>query len=83
MRVAKLPYSEDLLIASGRSPEDFEQELRTLLAAKLFELRRLSIGKAAELAGLAKLRFMEELARLQIPVINLSDDQIADELRNP
>ena len=83
MRVAKVPYSEDLLLASGRSPADFEQEIRTLVAAKLFELRRLSIGKAAELAGLTKLRFMEELARLEIAVINLSEDQIADELRDP
>ena len=83
MRVATVPYSEDILLASGRSPAEFEQELRTLVAAKLFELRRLSIGKAAELAGLPKLRFMEELAHLEIPVINLSDEQIADELRDP
>ena len=46
-------------------------------------MRRISIGKAAELAGLTKRRFMDELGRLAIPVINLADDQIADELRDP
>lgn len=83
MHVAQVPYSDDLLIASGRSPAEFEQEIRVLAAAKLFEMRRISLGKAAELAGLKKHRFVEELERLAIPVINLADDQIADELRDP
>lgn len=83
MHVARVPYSDDLLIASGRSAEEFEREIRVLVAAKLFELRRLSIGKAAEIAGMTKLRFGEELSRLGIPIINLADDQIADELRDP
>ena len=54
--------------------------MRFLLAAKLFELRPLSLGKASELAGLPRLRFMDELGRRQIPVINLAEDQISDEL---
>lgn len=56
--------------------------MRLLLAVKLFELQCLSLGKAAELAGLPKLRFLDELGRREIPVVNLEDDQIADELRD-
>ena len=54
--------------------------MRFLLAVKLFELHRLSIGKAAEFCGMGKVRFLFELGRLQVPAINLDDDQIADEL---
>lgn len=82
MRTLEIPYSEDLLIASGQEPQELEQELRFLLASKLFELRRLSLGKASELAGIPRLQFMDELGRRQIPVINLAEDQIADELRD-
>ena len=82
MHVLNIPYSEDLLIATGQSPKALEQEMRFLLAVKLFELHRLSLGKAAEFCEMSKLRFMFELGRLQIPVINLDDDQIADELRD-
>ncbi len=82
MPVLEVPYSEDLLIASGQEPQELEHELRFLLAAKLFELRRLSLGKASELADMVKLRFMDELGRRQIPVINLTEDQILDELRD-
>ncbi|MFM8332462.1 MAG: UPF0175 family protein [Candidatus Methylumidiphilus sp.] len=57
-----------------------DAESRFLLAVKLFELHRLSIGKAAEFCGMGKVRFLFELGRLQVPAINLDDDQIADEL---
>ena len=80
MKAVTIPYSEDLLISSGRTPAEFERELRLLLAIKLFELHRLSIGKAAEMSGLTKLAFMEELTRLNVAVINLDDDQIDNEL---
>ena len=55
---------------------------RVSVLAKLFELRRLSLGKAAALCRMPKLKFMYELGKLQIPVINLDGDQIADELRD-
>jgi predicted HTH domain antitoxin len=82
MQLLTIPYSNDLLVATGLSVEALEREFKFLLAVKLFELRRLSLGKAAELAGLSKLRFMDELGLLQVPVINLADDQIEDELRD-
>jgi len=77
-----ISYPDDLLITSGKSPQDLEAERVFLLAVKLFELRRLSLGKAAEFCHVNKIQFMFELGRMKIPVINLDDDQIADELRD-
>ena len=82
MPTLSLPYPDDLLITSGKSPQALEAELAFLLAAKLFELRRLPLGKAASLCDMNKIQFMYELGRLKIPVINLDDDQIAEELRD-
>ncbi len=82
MQTLSIPYSDDLLVSTGQSKEGLEKELRFLLAVKLFELKRLSLGKAAQLCGMHKLSFMEEMGRMGIPVINLDDDQILDELRN-
>ncbi len=82
MHTLSLSYPDDLLITSGKSPQALEAELAFLLAVKLFELRRLSLGKAAVFCRMKKLQFMYELGQLQIPVINLDDDQIADELRD-
>ena len=82
MQTLKIPYSEEMLVATGSTPEQLEREFRLLLAVKLFEIGRLSLGKASEIAGLPKLRFMDDLGRLGVPIINLEADQIADELRD-
>ncbi len=82
MHILSVEYPDDLLVTSGKSPPALEAELAFLLAVKLFELRRFSLGKAAAFCKMNKLKFMYELGRLQIPVINLDDDQIADELRD-
>ena len=79
MRALTIPYPDDLLIALGQSPEGLEKELRFWLAVKLFELGRLSTGKAAEIAGLPRVHFMMELGRHGIPVLSLDPDQIEDE----
>jgi predicted HTH domain antitoxin len=81
MHNLSISYPDDLLITSGKTPQAMEAEMCFLLAVKLFELHRLSLGKAASFCGMEKLQFMFELGRLKIPVINLDDDQIADELR--
>lgn len=76
-----IQYPDDLLMASGKPRRVVANELRMLLAVKLFELGQLSLGKAAELAGIGKVHFLDELGRMRIPVINLDDAEIQEELR--
>jgi predicted HTH domain antitoxin len=82
MHTIPVPHFEDLMLASGRSVEELERELRLLLAIKLFELKRVSVGRAAEIAGIGKIAFMDELARVSVPVIDFSEEQIEHELRD-
>ncbi len=51
MKVLTIPYSEYLLVATGLFAKALEQELRFWLAVKLFELRRLSLGKPQSFVG--------------------------------
>ena len=82
MHTLSIPHFEDLVIASGRSADEIERELRLLLAVKLFEVKRVSIGRAAEIAGIGKLAFMDELGRLGVPVIAFGVDQVEHEFRD-
>ena len=82
MHQLSMSYPDDLLVTSEKSPYALEEEMKFLLAVKLFELHRLSLGKAAEFCNMDKVHFMFELGRMKIPVMNLDDDQIADELKN-
>jgi hypothetical protein len=48
------------------SDAEFAGELQFLAAAKLYELGRLSSGKAAELAGMQRVEFLRSLCRRSI-----------------
>lgn len=82
MPVLRIPYDEELLVATGQSSEELEPELRFLLAAKLYELGRVSAGQAGKLAGMPRLRFLDELGRRGFTVVNLDEQAIEDELRD-
>ena len=53
-----------------------EQEIRRFLAAKLYESGRLSLGQAAELAGLSKVAFSEILGDYNVSLINYPPSEI-------
>lgn len=59
---------------------EFSAEAKLLLAAKLYELGRLTAGMAAELAGLDRITFLSVLARYDVAAINLRDEEVAREL---
>ena len=57
-----------------------KDEAQTLLAVKLYETERVSLGQAAKLAGYSKRAFMEILGRQGVPVFNYSPDDLREEL---
>ena len=61
-------------------PSDLsEDEAKLLLAIKLYELGKVSLGQAAKLAGFSKRTFMEMLGRYQVPVFNYSPEELREE----
>ena len=57
-----------------------EEEARTFLAIKLYEIERLSLGQAAKLAGYSKRAFIEILGKHKIPIFNYSPEDLREEL---
>ncbi len=76
-----IEYPDDLLIALGETVEQFEQEAKFALAAKLFELGRLSSGKAARLAGMDRVTFLLTLHRVDVQALDLDEREMEDEAR--
>jgi len=59
---------------------EFEQEARLAMAAKLFEMKRLSSGQAAALAGIERAIFLLRLHEYGIPMIDLSPDELRSDV---
>ena len=73
-------YPEGLPQLLKMSDAEFGQELSFLAAAKLYELGKLSAGKAANLAGMERLAFLSRLSSVGVPAINLRDEEIDAEI---
>ena len=69
------------LSASGLTKEKIADESRKLLALKYFKDKILSLGRAAELAGLVKWDFIEYLGENKVPVVNYDKDEITREFK--
>jgi predicted HTH domain antitoxin len=54
-----------------------EIETKRFLAAKMYEIGKLSLGQAASLAGLSKIAFSEILADYDVSLINYPYSDIA------
>jgi predicted HTH domain antitoxin len=59
---------------------EMEQHLRLMAALKMFELGKISSGKAAELAGMSRVEFFEVCGRYRVSIFNYPDDEIEAEL---
>lgn len=57
---------ETVLLAEKTDETSFAREIRMLAAVKLYELGRLSSGRAAELAGMSRVEFLSNLGRYKV-----------------
>ena len=79
-RELRIPYPEDLPASAGQTPDQFEREMRFLMAAKLYELGRVTSGRAADLAGVERVDFLERLGGYRVSVWNYGPDELEREI---
>ena len=80
MNTVMIDLPESVLLTTGQSRDEFVKEAKFLLMAKLFEIGRVSSGKAAEICGMPRIDFIYEVGKLGIPVVQLDEDELAREI---
>ncbi|HLF97952.1 MAG TPA: UPF0175 family protein [Methylococcaceae bacterium] len=68
-------------MSPGETPEAFADEARFILALKLFEMGRLSSGKAARMCGRSRVEFLLAAGREGVAVVGMEGEELANELR--
>lgn len=76
MSTVHIDVPESVLVATGQSRDEFVREARFLLALKLFELRRVSAGAAAELSGMHRVDFLLAAGRMGVPVADVDPEDL-------
>ena len=71
---------EGVFSAVRRSPQEFVQEMRIAAALLWYSQGEISQSKGAEIAGTSRARFIDELARRRIPLVQATLDELREEM---
>lgn len=80
MEEIRIKYPAGFENAVHITKDEFEQQIRLMAALKMFELGKISSGKAAELAGISRVEFFEVCGRYQVSIFNYSTEELEKEL---
>ena len=73
----EIPYS--IFPTLHKSPEEFSLYIKILAAVKMYEIKELSMEKAAELANLSRSEFIYSLGKFNVDVFQYSEKELEKE----
>ncbi len=75
-----LDIPEGAFSALRTSPEDFTRQMRAAASVKWYELGMVSQSKAAEIAGLSRVEFIETCSRMKVSPFQETPEELAGEI---
>lgn len=70
--------NDDILLALRENAHDFTRDVRFFSALTWYRKNKLSLGKAAELAGYSKLSFIERMKLENEPILDYDEQEISE-----
>ena len=71
---------ENLEFAVGLTRHELVDQVKLMAALKMFELGKISSGKAAELAGMSRVDFFSTCSRYRVSIFNYPPEELEAEL---
>lgn len=82
MSIVQIDIPEEVLISLTETIATISQRIKMLAAVKLFELGKLSSGRAAQLAGISRVEFLILLGRYQVSPFSLTSEKLEYDINN-
>lgn len=76
-----VPFDEDVLLMANMTSQEFIDKTKFTMAATLWMDGKITAGQAANLCGMGKVAFLNELPKHGYPMSNIGLDDLEDEFQ--
>ena len=83
MNHLQIDYPETLPDVLQLTTREFETEAKMAMAAKLYEMGKISSGVAADMLGMSRELFLLQLSRYGVSAMNFDPGELADDVDLP
>ena len=77
-----IKYPSEFERAVHLTKDELEDHIRLMAALKMFELGKISSGKAAEFAGMTRTGFFEACNRYKVNIFNYPEQEVEEEIKS-
>ena len=75
-----IDFPSEIMLALNETESEIKQRIKVSFAIRLYKLQKLTIGKAAQVAGLSRLQFESLLSENNIPISNLTIEDVVSDI---
>jgi predicted HTH domain antitoxin len=80
-RIIPVDFPSDIFLALNENEIELKKDIKISYAMRLYQLEKVTIGKAAQLAGLSRFEFERVLSDNRISISNLNIDDINEDFK--
>lgn len=82
MEKIEIEIPSEVLISLKETPLEFSKDILILAAVKLYQMGKLSSGRAAQLAGIPRVSFLQSLSKYGVPIFDLTPEELRQDFDN-